>query len=425
MAKDITDTSGPRLPWAGRKVRAEQVEEELSIFWRMAADNVRNSQNIQVRTSVLNLVICTPDVASAQQASAIIRDLSSTHVARVILLILDTTQGQPGTVSTWVTLRSFPVVSDTMRHNFEQITVMITGPAVRSAGNILQPLLKPQLPTYVWWLDDPPRDFAIFRSLTPLSNRIIVDSSTFSTPELSISTLPTLIDIAPDSALSDLNWGRITSWRQLVAQFFDVAEYKPYLTGVDSIEIEYAIPSVTDNTLAEQGAASTNPLCALLLGAWLTSRLEWRLSPDETHIQHGPSMGTYDWQMIRTLSSPKTRSTTGKLSTGKLSKQENVSYGHVHIRPRIETDMPPGSLCLIRLVSHIDNKYATFTINREDGPDHVLTSVELPQTTRPQRTVSMAANYVVSELLHDELEIMGRDQLYEETLREVAALLTQ
>jgi hypothetical protein len=72
----------------------------------------------------------------------------------------------------------------------------------------------------------------------------------------------------------------------------------------------------------------------------------------------------------------------------------------------------------------VDNKRATFTIDREDDPDHVLTSVELAEGTRPQRTVSMAATQNASELLHDELEIMGHDSLYEQTLQEVLALLT-
>src|SRR4030081_1274852 len=125
----MKNTTGPRLPWAGRIVRIEDVEEQLSLFWRMTADNMRTSQNINVRTSVLNLVICAPDLASAHRASTLMRDLSSTHIARVILLILDP-NGLPPGISTWVTLRSFSIISDVMRHNFEQITVMTTGTAI-------------------------------------------------------------------------------------------------------------------------------------------------------------------------------------------------------------------------------------------------------------------------------------------------------
>lgn len=421
LSKDTTDTTGLRLPWAGKKVRTEEVEEELSFFWRMSADNVRTNQNINVRTSVLNLVICAPDTESAQQASAIIRNLSSTHIARVILLILDTTPTIPGSVATWVTLRSFPILSDTMRHSFEQVTLVATGSAVRAVGNILQPLLKPDLPTYVWWLNDLPDDKAIFLSLTELSSRIIVDSSSFFAPEQSISALSSVIEEAPNCALSDLNWGRITPWRQLVAQFFDVAEYKPYLAGVDSIEIEHAAAPFALPTRTESGEVSPNPARALLFAAWLKTSLGWKLSPNAEHSIHIPETGTYSWRMIRHTSPLRSRSG----ATGKLGKPDSTIYGKVDIRPRVVSDMPPGTLCLIRLISTIDNKRATFTINREDDPNLVLTSVDLPQGTRPQRTVSMTATREASELLHDELEIMGREQLYEETLQEVFDLLIQ
>ena len=95
----------------------------------------------------------------------------------------------------------------------------------------------------------------------------------------------------------------------------------------------------------------------------------------------------------------------------------------IDIRPQVQSHMRPGSICLVRLTSNVEGKQATFTINREGDPDHVLTSVELSRETRPQRTVSLTAAQDTSELLHDELEITGHDYLFEQTLQEVAELL--
>ncbi|MDQ6645567.1 MAG: hypothetical protein M3Y76_14080, partial [Chloroflexota bacterium] len=86
---EATNSLRPRLPWAGKPVHLENVEEELSLLWKISADNMRTGQNTNVRTSVLNLVICAPDLESAQSASRLLRDLSSTHLARVTVLILD------------------------------------------------------------------------------------------------------------------------------------------------------------------------------------------------------------------------------------------------------------------------------------------------------------------------------------------------
>jgi glucose-6-phosphate dehydrogenase assembly protein OpcA len=422
--EETANSTRPHLPWAGKKVYTEQIQEVLSSLWHMSADNVRIAQNLNVRTSVLNFVICAPTVDIAHQASTIIRDLSSTHIARVILLILDTTPSALDNVVTWVTLRSFPVISDLTRHSFEQITVLASGSAVRSVNALIHQLLKPDLQVYTWWLRDP-TDIMVFSKIAQLSNRVIVDSASFFTPEESFGKLSTLIPALPTSAISDLNWGRITLWRQLVAQFFDAAEYKPYLAGVDAIEIEHAVASITATEPTEGSTVFTasNATRALLIAAWLKSRLGWQLSAEQPPVATNRVAGAYYWQMLRN-SQPLATHTTSPLGIGRTGKLKALPSGTIDIRPRVEPDVPPGTLCLVRLSSTVDNKRATFTINRGEDLDHVVTLVELDEETRLQRTVSMAAKQDISELLHDELEIIGRDYPYEETLQAISELLS-
>src|SRR5712691_6992318 len=417
MTREATNSPGLRLPWAGRTVQLENVEEELAFLWKMSADNMRTGQNTNVRTSILNLIICAPDIESAQRASALLRHLSSTHLARVTVLVLDRSSDAPAALTTWITLRCFSVISDIMRHCFEQTTLLISGSAIRSIANIVQPLLKAHLPVYLWWLGDPPDNETTFNDLVELSNRVIVDSTTFFNPEQDLQTLASLSQAAPNSALSDLNWGRATPWRQLVAQFFDVVEYRPYLAGVNSIEIEHAAAPLATPTVTESGDVSPNPACALLLAGWLKARLGWSLVANSTRSLHDTASGTYLWQMehaaARMVSSPRRR-------TGKLGTEQAAS---ISIHPQVQSNMRPGSICLVRLTSSFEGKQATFTINREGDPDHVLTSVVLSRETRPQRTVSLAATDKESVLLQDELEITGHDHLFEETLQEVAELV--
>ncbi len=424
MTKETAETPVVRLPWAGKIVRMEEVEERLSYFWRMSADNVRTGQNMNVRTSVLNFVICARDIATAQRASALLRDLASTHIARVILLILDTSTESPTDVTTWATLRSFPIISDIMRHNFEQVTMLTAGAATRAAATLIQPLLKPDLPVYLWWLGDPPEEETILRKLTELSSRVIVDSNSFSTPEASISLLSTFLQESPNCALSDLNWGRITPWRQLVAQFFDVPAYKPYLAGVYTIEVEHAVPPATEQPSSEQEGVSPNPTRALLLAGWLKNSLSWKVNGGEENL-HDPASGTHLWNIVRQTGplqwDPATNSASQTVKLG------HSGQGSIQIRPRIQSGLTPGSLCLIRLSSVVENKRATFTINREGGSDHVLTSATVPEEerTQPQRTVNITEPNNISLLLHDELEIIGRDHLYEAALHEVFELLAE
>lgn len=420
MTNDTADSPGIRLPWAGKVVRMEEVEDQFALLWRMSADNLRTGQNINVRTSVLNFVICTPDVESAQRASKVLRDLSSTHLARVAIVILDRETGgaRPAAIWTWVTLRCFSMLSDLMRHCFEQTTLLASGAAVRSVGNSIQPLLKPDLPVYLWWLGDPPgSDDITFNSLVEVSNRVIFDSTGFFHPEQDILALASLCEETPGCALSDMNWRRITPWFQLIAQFFDVPEYRPYLAGINAIEIEHAAAPLAVPMRTESGDVSPNPTSALLLAGWLKTRLGWTMATDATNNHHDTDSGTYAWSMER---SPRAT----RLLTSARSKTAGQGNARISIRPQVQSEVRPGSICFVRLTSSIENKQATFTISREkDDPDHVLTSVELSRETRPQRTVSLTAIHNESELLHDELEVMGHDHLFEQTLREVVDLL--
>ena len=421
MATDHANMSGLHLPWAGKSVRPEDTEDELTRLWHMAADNMRTSPNIHVRTSVLNFVICVLDLESAQRASMLMRDLSSTNIGRVILLILDTNSNAPSTVSTWVTLRSFPMASDIMRHHFEQITILATGSAIQASSHIIQPLLKPDLPIYLWWANDLPDDETIFSRLVSMSSRVIVDSSNFLLPEKQIRTLPSLLNASPTCAFSDLNWGRITPWRELIAQFFDALEYRPYLASINQIEIEHTVAPLVEPARTKLGEVSPNSLQALLLAAWLKTRLGWHMTENTSKDKHDAVIGLHTWYQVRSTGPLVLRTNSDRI-TGQLGER---GMGNISIRPRVQTHLRPGSACFIRLSSSSGDRLATFTIHCEDDSDHVLTSVELEQGSRIQRIVHLKAMYKESELLHDELEIMGRDHLYEDTLHAIAEMLAE
>jgi glucose-6-phosphate dehydrogenase assembly protein OpcA len=311
------------------------------------------------------------------------------------------------------------MASDLMRHCFEQATILASGTAVRSVSNIIQPLLKPDLPIYLWWLGDPPeRDDPTFNSLVDISSRMIVDSTSFFKPDKDIGTLSTLFQTAPECALSDLNWGRITPWRQLIIQFFDVQEYRAYLAGVTSIEIEHSVAPLATQMRTELGDVSPNPARALLLAGWLKERLGLSLVADTKNNYWDTDSGTYSWSMARSVNARATRSLTPtRVKTTAASNIVSIS-----IRPRVHAEMRPGSICLVRLMSNRENKQATFTINLDDEMKLFMTSVELSEAGS-RRSVSLATVQNESELLHEELEILGHDYLFEQTLKEVTEML--
>jgi glucose-6-phosphate dehydrogenase assembly protein OpcA len=402
MAKNIPVID---LPWAGKRVRIEEVDQILSSLWKMSADNMRTGANLHVRTSVCNLVICTPDIESAHYASKLLRELSSAHLARVTIVIMDSDEQAPDSIDSWVTLRCFSLISDLMRHCFEQATLMTSGRATRGLSKTLAKILKTQLPTYLWWIGDPKRtDDTIFRDVAELCQRVIVDSATFFQPEQDIHALSSYYKSALQVALSDLNWGRVTLWRQLMVQFFDVAEYLPFLAGVEKIEIEHAAAPLATPSVSEGGGVSPNPAAALLLAGWIKSSLNLMLVPESEQNQHDTASGTYQWLF---------------------NLPDNQKQAIVQIRPHVQSDVPPGSISLVRLTCQSEGKQAFFTIKRDSGTDYVLASVNLANEPHIGRTLNLPARPDGSDLLHNELEIMGHEECFEEALDELDLLLAK
>ena len=128
--------------------------------------------------------------------------------------------------------------------------------------------------------------------------------------------------------------GTITPWRQLISQFFDVPEYRSYLAGVTSIEIEHSVAPLAKQMRTELGDVSPNPARALLLAGWLKERLGWSLAEDTTNNDCDTDSGTYYWSMVRLANARSTRSLT---STRVKTTPGNIAS--ISIRPRVNAEI--------------------------------------------------------------------------------------
>src|SRR5437868_1734656 len=104
---------------------------------------------------------------------------------------------------------------------------------------------------------------------TVTDDRVGIDSTCFDHPYQDLSRLAQIIRERPQlMSVSDLNWGRLTAWRTLIASFWDIPDYKSHLDKIDRITIEYDPPDIAPDEIA--------PTALLILG-WLASRLGWNL----------------------------------------------------------------------------------------------------------------------------------------------------
>ena len=82
----------------------------------------------------------------------------------------------------------------------------------------------------------------------------------------------------PKIAVTDMNWGRLTPWREMVAGFFDPPNIRPYLDRIGHVNIEYAMP--------ESHHGPINRSQALLVAGWLASRLGWEIGENMYQLVH-------------------------------------------------------------------------------------------------------------------------------------------
>ncbi|RPH89030.1 MAG: hypothetical protein EHM72_20895, partial [Calditrichaeota bacterium] len=122
------------------------------------------------------------------------------------------------------------------------------------------PLLLPDLPVFFWCTVALTLIHSQVKTLLRYSDRLILNSAEddYSTREL-CKSLDAILQWRRQCHVSDLNWSRLTMWREAIAQLFDKVQYNRFLSLLYEIEISYS-----DDQLSSQ---------VLLLAGWLSSRL--------------------------------------------------------------------------------------------------------------------------------------------------------
>src|SRR5437773_1322735 len=225
-------------------------------------------------------------------------------------------------------------------------------PSARASVGI--PLLVPDLPVFLWWTGTPPSDGRHVDDLVTLADRLIVDSADFARADL---TLPEVARLARFRVgITDLNWARLTDWRELIAQFFDVPAWRPFLNGITGIRAGFAV---------DMDGRDIHPSQALLLLGWLASRLAWRpverLAPSEAG---------------------------GVLF--KMARSDDAAV-MVRLRPRFERGLDAGDVSGVRIQAALGGESAEFVIKRAPDQRHATATAIVGGTVRAERVVPLPA----------------------------------
>ena len=368
--------------WGAQATTIDALERELARLRRAAVAHARERGQTLARASVLNLVVYSEREVHARRAARTVADLALRHPSRAIVLLGD--RDRAGIVASVQLHCHVPQSDGAQPVLYEQILARVRGDFDERVASVVIPLLVPDLPVFLWWTGTPPSDAQHLDDLVTLADRFIIDSADFARAG---QTLPEVARLARHRvAITDLNWARLTHWRELVAQFFDVPAWRPFLDQITGIRAGFAV---------DMDGRDIHPSQALLLLGWLSSRLGWRpidaLAPSEA--------GGLLFRMGRADGAPIM----------------------VRLRPRFERGLDAGDVSGIRIQAGYGGATAEFVIKRAPDERHATATAIIGGVVRSERVVPLPA-LGIRELLGEELAIARNDHVYEVALAALMAL---
>ena len=362
--------------WGASATSIDALERELARLRRAAVAHAKERGRTLARASVLNLVVYSEREAHARRAARTVEGLALRHPSRAVIVLGD--RGREGVTASVELHCHVPQGDGAQPVLYEQVFARVRGDYDERVASVVIPLLVPDLPVFLWWTGTPPSDARHLDDLVGLADRLIVDSADFARPDRTLPQIAALSRL--HVGITDLNWARLTPWRELAAQFFDVPSWRPFLDGVTGIRVGFAV---------DMDGRDIHPSQALLLLGWLASRLGWQpveaLAPAEA--------GGVLFRMKRADGVPIM----------------------VRLRPRFERGLDAGDVSGIRIQAEFATIKAEFVIKR--GPDerHATATAIVGGSVRAERVVPLPA-LGIRELLGEELAISGNDHVYEDAL---------
>ncbi|MDQ3755022.1 MAG: glucose-6-phosphate dehydrogenase assembly protein OpcA [Acidobacteriota bacterium] len=371
---------------AAKGIDVGKLEKELAAMWQPSEDaEGKPAESGVTRVCVLNLVVYAAHHEDRAEIDALLDEVSEQTPSRALILIADR-EAESGKLEAYVSTRCQASGKGAKQVCGEQVTIEASGPVLESVSSAIEPLLVPDVPVFLWWKDIPHYDDKLFNRLAGMADRIVIDSLAFDHPHSDLLRLAEILRDQPQfMRVSDLNWGRLTSWRSLLASFWDVADYRPHLEKISSVVVEYDPPDVAPDEIA--------PQASLMLG-WLASRLGWEVEPGGVARREGNAIHI-------------------RLSVGGQPLE-------VEFRARDDRQGSDGLIASVALTAGDGDAEFYVAVNQE------WTKLETAARVGDMRAIDRVVSYeqkTEGQRLSRELSLTMRDRIYESTIATAAGML--
>jgi glucose-6-phosphate dehydrogenase assembly protein OpcA len=362
-----------------------RIEKELAAMWQQASVAEGADELGVTRACALNLIVYTTVEDDRAELDEMLATVNEQHPGRALVLMTDRASSE-ARLEAYVSSRCRALGASKHQVCGEQVTIEASGAVVETAASLVSPLLVPDAPVFLWWKDIPHYDDKLFNRMSKMADRVVIDSAAFDNPYEDLLRLSNIVRaLGKDARVSDLNWGRLTSWRMLLASFWDVSDYRPHLDKIDSVTIEYDAPDLAPEEIAPK---------ALLVAGWLASRLKWN---------------------VETIEASRDGSGTARFT---LAAPERS----VVIEMRATNDEKGGDGMLSSLTLSEKAGHAQFSVALSRDGTKLETKAGIDDAHTFGRVLAYEQK-TEGQRLSRELGLTARDRIYEETLSVAAKLV--
>lgn len=279
------------------------VAKELDLLWETVADPNK------IKASLFNLIVFSETSCRTSYLKEFVKSVVASLPCR-ILFVEGNELAPANTLRTCVSTET-TTKGDVTIH-CDKITLETSHDRLKEVPFMILPHILGDLPVYLLWGQDPSTDSAIYPHLEKFADRLIFDSE-------AIDNLPAfaerLLSMGHKDFI-DMNWARLSGWRNLLAQSFNSKKDLSELSQAQTVQITFN-SRITS-------CFFHNEFQAMYLQAWLATLLNWK---DPSVKREGYST------TITYRSTPKEKVT-------------------VAISSRQEPTLPPGVILNVEVSSH-------------------------------------------------------------------------
>jgi len=379
---------------APRNVDVGAIDRELRNLWREAS---ADTEHPVARACMLSLVVFV-DAPELDHASDMAAELAVHHPSRTILVAVDP-ESSENSLSAEVSARCHMSFGRRQQICSEQVIIKSSGRSIEEVHGIVLPLLTSDLPSFLWWRSSKWPDGPSFKNIAASCDRVVIDSSRLSNSLADFRRLNDMVHGGQRGqnvrfSVADLNWSRMTPWRTVLAELYDVPSFRHQLGLARHFELTYS-PKPGDADRSSN--AERIPSTALLAAGWLASRLGWE-GPHEVErsgdsLSLGFSCAGHHVELKLTPDAGSDRHPDA-VENDKAQTLAGTSYGL-----QVETGREP---------------LTTFSVVLSEGC--IQTKIVIEGESQTPRIVG-CGEVGEPDLVGEELDILGHDSTYEEAVK--------